>query len=159
MQHDEFIGRVQHRAQLASRGDAERITRIVLEAISEQMPDVGASHLAAQLPTEIGRHLIGNVKAGRLTVDEFYRRIGIRERLPLDQVQRHVHAVLDVVGSAVSPGVVAHARAQLPKDYAVLFSLPGTPERVDEEVRRNAFACRPRDGHASHTLRPSRTFG
>lgn len=31
MRHDEFIGEVQHRAKLPSRGDAERATRITLE--------------------------------------------------------------------------------------------------------------------------------
>lgn len=32
MKHDAFIGQVQHRRDLASRGDAERVTRGVLEA-------------------------------------------------------------------------------------------------------------------------------
>jgi uncharacterized protein (DUF2267 family) len=55
MRHDEFIGEVQHRVKLPSRGDAERATRATLETLGERLgaPD---NH-AAQLPPEIGRHL------------------------------------------------------------------------------------------------------
>ena len=56
MTHDEFIGHVQHRARLASRGQAERATRVVLETLGERLAGGEPFDLAAQLPPEIGRH-------------------------------------------------------------------------------------------------------
>ncbi len=50
MEHDEFIGQAQHRARLASRGEAERATRATLETLAERISDGAAQNLAAQLP-------------------------------------------------------------------------------------------------------------
>jgi uncharacterized protein (DUF2267 family) len=118
MQHDHFIGQVQNRAQLPTRGDAERITRVVLETLGEQLDDGGARHLAAQLPAEIGRHLIGQVAAGRLTFEQFVQRIALRERMPIAIARKHIEAVIGEVRVAVSTGVMDHVRAQLPADYS-----------------------------------------
>lgn len=52
MQHDVFIGQVQQRAKLPSRGDAERATRAALETLGERIPSGFATNLAAQLPVE-----------------------------------------------------------------------------------------------------------
>jgi uncharacterized protein (DUF2267 family) len=138
MQHDVFIGQVQHRAELPSRGDAERIARVVLETLGEQLSEGAARHLAAQLPVEIGRHLAGNPAAGRLALRQFYQRIALRERTSLATAQAHVHAVLDVVCAAVSPGAVDHVRTQLPRGYGVLFAPPSANERLAEAARRHA---------------------
>ena len=52
MKHDEFIGRVQHYARLASRGDAERATRATLETLGERLAGGEPKDLASQLPPE-----------------------------------------------------------------------------------------------------------
>ncbi|WP_338003555.1 DUF2267 domain-containing protein [Natronoglomus mannanivorans] len=57
MQYDEFIGEVQHRAQLDSREAALSATRATLETLSERIQPGEAENLGAQLPGEIGRHL------------------------------------------------------------------------------------------------------
>ena len=57
MQHDAFIGYVQERARLGSRGEAERATRATLETIAERIPAGLAENLAAQLPHEVGEHM------------------------------------------------------------------------------------------------------
>jgi uncharacterized protein (DUF2267 family) len=90
------------------------------------------------LPVEIGRHLTGNPPAGRLSLDEFYQRIALRERILLDAARTHVHAVLDEVVDAVSPGAVDHVRAQLPQEYSVLFAPPVESERLAEAARGSA---------------------
>jgi uncharacterized protein (DUF2267 family) len=56
MRHDEFIGQVQNRAKLPSRGDAEGATRATLETLGERIPENLAVNLASQLPQEIGEH-------------------------------------------------------------------------------------------------------
>jgi uncharacterized protein (DUF2267 family) len=74
MQHDEFIGLVQNRARLSSRGDAERATRAVLETLGERIPEGLAGNLAAQLPHAIGEHLRRTeVYAGAGTGERFDR--------------------------------------------------------------------------------------
>ncbi|MER5748775.1 MULTISPECIES: DUF2267 domain-containing protein [unclassified Streptomyces] len=57
MQHDAFIGQVQARARLDSRGAAERATRASLETLAERVPPTVADKAASQLPHEIGEHL------------------------------------------------------------------------------------------------------
>lgn len=84
MQHDEFIGQVQHRAQLPSRGDAERMARGTLETLGERIPEQLAAHLASQLPHEIGEHLRRTVTMGgagtgeRFDRSEFLARVAQR---------------------------------------------------------------------------------
>ena len=55
MKHDEFIGQVQHRARLSSRGEAERATRATLETLAERLAGGEEQDLAAQLPAEFDR--------------------------------------------------------------------------------------------------------
>lgn len=47
MQHDEFIGLVQNRACLSSRGDAERASGATLETLAERVPEGLVGNLAA----------------------------------------------------------------------------------------------------------------
>ena len=75
MKHDEFIGRVQHYARLASRGDAERATRATLETLGERLAGGEPKDLASQLPPEIGLHLlqyggIGNASPWMSSIEE-----------------------------------------------------------------------------------------
>jgi uncharacterized protein (DUF2267 family) len=50
MQHDQFIGQVQQRARLDSRGAAERASRATQETLGERIRDSLAENLSAQLP-------------------------------------------------------------------------------------------------------------
>jgi uncharacterized protein (DUF2267 family) len=75
MKHDEFIGRVQHYARLASRGDAERATRATLETLGERLAGGEPKDLASQLPPEIGAHLLRCAGTGeRFSLDEGERK-------------------------------------------------------------------------------------
>lgn len=144
MQHDTFIGLVQHRAELPSRGDAERITRIFLETLAEQLTEGAARHLAAQLPAEIGRHLIGTLPTGRLSLNEFFQRLSLREGMPLKIARHHAWAVMSVLREAVSPGALKHVRDQLPSDYAPLFEAEvfGEPP-LSAQITRSAKSPAP----------------
>ena len=128
MKHDEFIGQVQHRARLSSRGAAERATRATLETLSERLAGGEADDLAAQLPPEIGEHLRGEGAAlgERFSLDEFFRRVSLRESVDLPDAVFHARAVVDVLGEAVSPGEMADVRAQLPDEFARLFEAGST---------------------------------
>lgn len=124
MQHDEFIGHVQHRARLASRGEAERATQAVLQTLAERLAGGAAENLASELP----QHLAGYVMQGDLdgdpesmTVDEFLHRVAEREGVDLPKSIFHVRAVLEVLGEAISEGQMRKIRTQLPDEWDPLF--------------------------------------
>ena len=123
MKHDEFIGQVQHRARLGSRGEAERATRATLETLAERLAGGEAKDLASQLPQEIGEHLrrewsgVGE----RFSLDEFFRRVSLREGVDLPDAIFHARAVIEVVSEAVSKDEMDDVRAQLPAEFDRLF--------------------------------------
>jgi uncharacterized protein (DUF2267 family) len=123
MKHDEFIGRVQHYARLASRGDAERATRATLETLGERLAGGEPKDLASQLPPEIGAHLLhGFAGAGeRFSLDEFYRRVSEREGEDLPKAAFHARAVIRVLNEAVSKGEINDILAQLPPEFDRFF--------------------------------------
>lgn len=125
MQHDEFIGQVQHRARLSTRGDAERATRSVLETLAERLDGGEAKDLAAQLPREIGLHLTRDPerawKSERLSLDDFFQRVSERESVDPPKAVFHARAVMSVVNDAVSAGEMDDVRQQLGEEFDLLF--------------------------------------
>lgn len=121
MQHDEFIGQVQNRARLASRGDAERATRVVLEVLRDRLAGGQPENLAAELPQEIGIHLQGGGGEEPLTLDDFFARVSDGIGVDLPEGIHSARAVISVVTDAVSEGQIANVRQQLPEEYAPLF--------------------------------------
>jgi uncharacterized protein (DUF2267 family) len=121
MQHDEFIGEVQARARLSSRGDAERATRAVLETLGERLAGGQPHNLAAQLPEEIGRHLEGRRGVDKLSLDQFFEKVSERTGADLPDAIHQARAVIAVVGEAASQGEMDKVRQQLPEEYAPLF--------------------------------------
>src|SRR5260370_42086954 len=128
MKHDEFIGQVQHRARLSSRGAAERATRATLETLAERLAGGEAKDLAAQLPLEIAEHLRGQWSAlgERFSLDEFFRRVSLREGVDLSDAVFHARAVIEVLSEAVSRGEMDDVRAQLPTEFDRLFESGST---------------------------------
>jgi uncharacterized protein (DUF2267 family) len=128
MQYDEFIGLVQNRARLSSRGDAARATRAVLETLGERIPEGLADNLAAQLPHKIGEHLRRTeVHAGAGTGERFDRsdfiarvagRAGVREQQAADLTR----AVAEVIDEATQGGLMAKLADSLPADIRELVT-------------------------------------
>ncbi len=126
MKHDEFIGQVQHRARLSSRGDAEVATRATLETLAERLTDGEVNDLASQLPRGIAQYLHTGLagEGQRFSVEEFFQRVSQREGINLPKAIYHARAVIAVLYEAVSPGEMADVRAQLPAEFVRLFE-PG----------------------------------
>lgn len=122
MNHEEFIGRVQQQGHLSSRAEAEKATRATLETLAERLAGGEAGNLAAQLPSEIGRHLR---QAGqhfeRMGLDDFYRKVGEREGSELPDAVHHAKAVVKVMREAVSPGELEDVESQLPEEFKALL--------------------------------------
>jgi uncharacterized protein (DUF2267 family) len=122
MQHDRFIGQVQSRARLADTGQAERVTRAVLETLSERIPDGLAGNLAAQLPHEVGEHLrryqtYGEVGTGeQFGVPDFVNRVAQRSGLDGPEAAYAVRVVCEVVREATNGTVMQKVSQALPAD-------------------------------------------
>lgn len=128
MQHDEFIGKVQHEAQLDSRGAAESAARATLETLAERLAGGEPSDLASQLPPELGLYLRRTEGAQQGAADdydaaEFCRRVAERSMAATDAGEGadQAKAVFTVLAEAVSPGQLDHVRTQLPSDFGELF--------------------------------------
>lgn len=123
MNHDEFVGQVQHRAHLPSRGDAETIIRATFETLGERLQSESAEHVAAQLPPELGRHL-KHRSFEHLSLHDFYERVAKREERDVEKSIFHARCVLDTMRTAISPGAVQKLRLQLPEEFQPLLGMP-----------------------------------
>lgn len=129
MRHDDFIGQVQHRAQLPSRGDAARATRATLETLSERVPAGVAAKLAAQLPVEIGEHLrrtlplnLGNATGERFDVREFVSRIAARSTTDEPFAAHAARVVCEVTDEATDGMIRSSVADALPQDIRQLVT-------------------------------------
>lgn len=122
MNYDDFLGKVQHRARLASPAEALRATRAGLVSLAERLNDGGAGDLAAQLPSEIDR-LLKTERKGQETfsLDEYFDRVAAKEGVEKPDAVHHARAVIAVLQEAVTPGELQHVQDQLPADFAPLF--------------------------------------
>jgi uncharacterized protein (DUF2267 family) len=130
MRHDEFIGQVQARARLDSRGAAEAATRASLETLAERIPPPVAQKLAAQLPPEIGEHLRRVAVAPdlpatgvRMSPEEFFDRVAQRAGADPRKAVHEARCVVEVTDEATVGGLTGKVRQSLDEDLAeVLFA-------------------------------------
>lgn len=116
MQYDQFVGQVQHRAQLANGGQAVHAIHATLETLGERLFGGEAEQLASQLPAEIGYYLRQARIKDNFGMDEFFDRVSAHEGVALRTAMHHARVVLSVLTEAVSPGEIEDVRAQLPGD-------------------------------------------
>ncbi|NYH54580.1 uncharacterized protein (DUF2267 family) [Nocardiopsis arvandica] len=123
MQHDTFIGQVQARAHLDSRGAAEEATRATLETLAERVDPGLGEDLAAQLPREIGENMRRVTRqteqgpgAEGFDQQEFLSRVAQRAHSEPTAAAHSAHAVFDVLDEATTGGVMDKVRQALPED-------------------------------------------
>ncbi|WP_019545017.1 DUF2267 domain-containing protein [Streptomyces sulphureus] len=128
MQHDAFIGQVQARAGLSSRGEAEAVTRATLETLAERIQATQAENLADQLPHEIGEHLRRvayaqdePVTGARMDRREFFDRVAQRSGLDPSKAIHAARCVVEVVDEATSGDVLGKIRQSLDEELATVL--------------------------------------
>lgn len=142
MDHDAFIGEVQNRAELPSRGAALSASRATLQTLGDRIQEGEATNLAAQLSDELGRFLeehAGTTES--FGFDEFIERVADRDENfgesdddnDLSAATFHARVVVDVLEDAVSGGQLDDLRNQLPDEYSQLFELVETKEHSGQE--------------------------
>ncbi len=128
MQYDQFVGQVQDRAQLASKGQAVTVIRATLETLADHMAGGAPHNLASQLPREIGEYLLKERQSGfgaeKLSLAEFFLRVSEREHTDLPTATWHAAVVMEVLRDAVTPGEYEKFQSQFPPSYVGLFE-PG----------------------------------
>lgn len=130
MDHDTFIGEVQNRAELASRGEALSATRATLQTLAERLEEGQATNLAAQLPDELARYLEEDADTtDSFDFAEFVSRVEERDENLADgddarsAAALHARVVVDVLEEAVTEGQLEDVNSQLPDGYDDLFEL------------------------------------
>lgn len=124
MQHDEFVGLVQQRARMDSRGGAEQAARATLTALAERLAPGLPGNIAAQLPPEIGRHLSDNEdRTDRFDIGEFYDRVAEEQTTGVDRADAALHsrAVMSVVADAIDASLFGKLEDQLPPELSDLL--------------------------------------
>jgi|SRR5581483_1792503 uncharacterized protein (DUF2267 family) len=130
MDHDSFIGQVQERARLGSRGAAEDATRATLETLAERIPAGLADNVAAQLPREIGEHLLRVATSldhpddgVHMAPGEFFARVAQRVGAGYPEAVQEARAVVEVMSEATDNDLVGEVS-----------------DSLDEDLRRDLFA-------------------
>lgn len=128
MDHDQLVGELQNRAQLASRGEAVRAIRCTLTVLGERLQAGEAKDLAGQLPMEIDQFLIQADSGQRFPYEEFLDRVTDCEGVERSEAAYHAQLVVQLVSETVYASEIQEVLSNLPEEYLDLFEL------VDEEV-------------------------
>jgi len=134
MQHQEFLGEVQHHGRMSSIAEADRAADATLATLAERLVGGTAANLAAQLPPETAAYMRDVEFAESFSLDEFFARVSRREGVDLPKSVHHARAVIDVLREAVSRGAMDHVRDQLPDEWAPLFE-SGSEGEMDRRDR------------------------
>ena len=131
MKYEEFVEKVEQRAHLASKGEAQRAIQATLETLAEGLTRIERVDAAAQLPRGLALYLeqpnlgSGNqpapVQKRISSLDEFYQRMALREDVPQATAREHARAVMSVLVEALSRGEVEDIHRQLPIEFYYEF--------------------------------------
>jgi uncharacterized protein (DUF2267 family) len=118
MSYDEIIERVQERAGIADRSEAEGTTIEVLQELCDRLSGKEASDLLAQLPGELQRAVI--VSPSPLPIDhgEFVANIARELSASEDEALRRIRSVVSTLREAVSWGEFQDVLEDLDPQYA-----------------------------------------
>lgn len=137
MDHDTFIGKVQQRADLTSRGEADSAVRAVLSTLGERITEQEADDLESQLPMEVGRYLTDDVEhAQQFDFEEFADRVAEKaEAADVEDDPRGIsQAVASVVAEATTGGEFRDIVDQFPQNEAYGGLLTGVEEANASET-------------------------
>ena len=123
MQWSEFLARVQEHGQYATTTEAERVSRVVLSALSNHLAGPERSELAACLPQEARRILSAPQDPSTpLPAAEFVDRLVERlEGATAATARWDASSVLGTIADLIDPQLLNRLIAKLPPGWALLF--------------------------------------
>lgn len=130
MDHATFLGELQHRAELPSQGDTERVARAVLQTLGERLGEGEAQDLASQLPKEIDRYLETTDSGQQFSFGEFTQRVADRADADESEAAFFSQVTMDVVTTAIGTGELQDIVMQFPEGegYGDLLGLVSNTE-------------------------------
>ena len=140
MNYDEFITAVDDRGHYDSHGQAQNITRAVLEILVTRIPAGLAAGLAAQLPSPLAEtlHPRSQPQPGPFGVEEFLLRVAESAGPGLRSAEWDARAVLTTLAEAIPGSHLERRLTVLPPGYAPLSGRPrpGQPAAAGHSVGR-----------------------
>lgn len=130
MDYDEYLGELQHRAELPSQGEADRVARAVLTTLGERITEGEAGNLASQLPREIDRYPEDADSGQQFDFSTFTERVADRAETEQSEAAFLAQVGMDVTTDAMDTGELQDIVTQFPQDegYGDLLSLVGNTE-------------------------------
>ena len=115
--YERFITTIQQKAGI-SWDKAERAARATLETLAERISFGEARDLAEDLPHDVATWLLsapGDAEA--FDVEEFVRRVAVREEVDTDTAEEHTRAVLVALVRLVRKDEIRDLMSEMPSDY------------------------------------------
>jgi uncharacterized protein (DUF2267 family) len=124
MDYEEIIEVIRRASGGLGSEAAERAAQVTLQTLAERLPRGEVRHIVQELPDELKPWLYTYTEtdAEALGIDEFLDRIAKRENTDIETALLHARAVFFALGRALSPEVVAHMAAVLPKTFDPLVA-------------------------------------
>jgi uncharacterized protein (DUF2267 family) len=118
MSYDEIVERVQERAGIADRSEAEGTTIEVLQELCDRLPGEETRDLLAQLPGELQHAVIVSPSPLPISRAEFVANIARELGVSEDESLRRVRSVVSTLREAVSWGEFQDVLEDLDPQYA-----------------------------------------
>lgn len=134
MNYETFVGEVQHRLDLGTRGEAVRATRATLTTLGERLGAGEATDLAGPLPMEIDYYLEDAASGQQFSFDEFLERVAERSNVDQSTAAFQAQAIVDLLSEVEPGGQMRDVREQLPESYAPLFEFVEQAETPWEQA-------------------------
>ncbi len=130
MEYEEFIGRVQERAELDSPKEAAAAVKATLGTLGEMLSPRERHDLASELTKPLKEWLTlwmeqparELTNPHRFNLEEFYNRVAARSEVGYPAAIKHSQAVVQVLREAVSGGELRDVLRELPEEYEELLS-------------------------------------
>jgi uncharacterized protein (DUF2267 family) len=121
MDRAELIRAVRAAAEFEDDFAAEAAIAATLGVLGERMFEIDARVIAAQLPGAWSPLLDRTGAEEVFDLDELYRRVAAREKVPLGRALEHAQVVCAAVGERLDESGLAHLRLRLPAPFVDLF--------------------------------------
>jgi uncharacterized protein (DUF2267 family) len=122
MKYDDFLTRVQERAGLGDRAEAERTVVVVLQELLDRISAKEGRDLLAQLPYQLKTTVFATVAQVPLSRDEFVARVAEELDVSQEEAGNRIRAVFGTLREAVSWGELEDVLLELDPEYADLLA-------------------------------------
>ncbi len=121
MNYETILKQIRERAFLKSNEDAERLLRVVLQALADRVERGAVEPVVERLPAEAGAYFRGEETARPYQLDELFKRVSKETGADMPATVQQCQTVTAVVTEAVGHDAMRRLREQLPVSWNRLF--------------------------------------